>query len=377
MEYRSLRALAWALLGAPVMAAAQVPDLVSAFEAGGAALGMGSAGTVLGADTFSGYFNPAGLGYVTRTQVGLSLRNLPKSQTTAYGNLSPAGAERLDTNSDRGPTGVTHIGVAVPLKAKNGGTNGTISVALTTGGYVSDTRVAGSGLMEGGLPAPGYTQQLYNRTQFLTVAYGRSTQNGSLNWGAGLVYAMNRQGLQRSAPSGTTNYDEDATGLGAIVGVQYTPPSSPDFSAGLSYRTPIQLNGGGGALLFDEIPGRLSAGAAWRYNGMRSGRDYAVFAAQVDHYFSGGGGLYFGRDEQTVVGLGVEYNYALGAGRIPLRLGYRAVPGAGTGYGDRNAFSFGLGFRPGNDDWGLDVGFSRPFSGGSDMNLSMFYRLGN
>lgn len=376
MKKTNLKLLALMSVCAPAAALSQVPDLVTAFDAGGSALGMGSAGTVLGSDTYSSYYNPAGLGYATRTQVAISARNLPKSTSTAFGNLLPSGSERLSTTVDKGPMGLTHAGAVIPIPKKGGGTNGAIGIALTTGGLVRDDRVAGAGLNEGGLPAPGFSQRLENRTEFLTVSYGRSAMGGSLNWGAGLVYAMNSQTLDRVAPSGTTAFHEDATGLGFIAGVQYAPVSQPNWSFGLSYRSPIKLSAGGAPLIFSEVPGRLSAGVGWRKDGFRGRRDYLVLALQADHYFAGAQGNFFDRDPQTVLGLGAEYSYHMGSTRIPVRLGYSSIPSAGKGFGKRDSFTFGVGYRPTTEDWGVDLGFARPFEGGNDIGISMFYRFG-
>jgi hypothetical protein len=63
--------------------------------------------------------------------------------------------------------------------------------------------------------------------------------------------------------------------------------------------------------------------------------------------------------------------------RIPIRIGYTVVPSGGTGFIDRDAFTFGLGYRPNGSDFSLDLSFARPSDGNAlDMALSITYLLG-
>ena len=100
-----------------------------------------------------------------------------------------------------------------------------------------------------------------------------------------------------------------------------------------------------------------------------------VIGAEVQHYFDGGDGVFFDRDPQTVFGVGLEYNYSHSSVRIPVRIGYNFVQAGGFAYGSRNAFTYGIGFRPNNSDWGLDLSFGKPTGGGSDVGLSLSYRF--
>lgn len=371
------RYVSLALAVAPTAAWAQVPDLVNAFDAGGRAVGMGGVTYVTGADTLSGYYNPAGLGYVTRSTLGITFRNMPESRTVVTGDIGPTGVQRLATEGQSGPTGLGHAGLAIPIGGRNGSSNGTIALTLTKGGVLRDQRFGGSGLTEGGNPAGNYRQLLKSTTDFINLSYGRTTGDGAFNYGISLVYALNRQINRKNAPSGVSNFDADANGLGVEVGILASPPGGNNLSFGASVRTPIKLRGGNGnPLIYDRIPGRIQTGIAFRQDGFRGGRDYMVFGAELSYFFGGHSSAFIDRDTQTVFGIGGEYHYTMGSSVIPVRLGYNFVQKGGQFFGSRNTFTFGLGYRPSNSDWGLDVNWGRPQGGGSDFSLSLVYRFG-
>lgn len=359
----------------PALAISQVPDIANAFDAGGSALGMGSAGTVLGSDTQSIANNPAGLGFAQKKQVGFSMRNLPKTKSSSTGDLLPAGSETVSSTTQSGPTALSHFGLIVPLGSQDS-PSGALGVTLSTAGILRDDRYAGPGLTEGGVAAPLYSQRLQAKTDLLTIAYGSSLSEGLLNWGVGVVYASSKQSFSRSAPSGTLSSSGTGSGIGALVGLQVNPVSLPNWSLGISYRTPIQLKGGGSSFVLDEVPGKFSAGVGYRFDGLRRGIDYLVLASQVDHYSATGGSPYVPRSDQTVIGTGLEYGYVTDRWRLPIRIGYTSVPGAGRGFANRDAFTFGIGLRPDSGNWGIDLGFTQPRGGSSDFALSMFYRFG-
>lgn len=359
----------------PVMAHAQVPDMVAAFDAGGRAMGMGGATYQTGSDTLSGYYNPAGLGFVNKNTLGITMRNMPESETMVTGDIAPNGTQFLSSTGKPGPTGLGHFGLAVPLGHGHGGT---VELSLTRGGQLRDSRFAGPGLTEGGLNAGQYTQLLKSTTDFVNLSYGKATSDGTFSWGLGLVYAINRQMNFKLAPSGSTVFDEQATGLGAQIGFIVTPKDNPDVSFGASYRTAIKLKTGSASpLIYEEIPARLAAGVAIRRNGFRGSRDYMVLGADVQHFFDGKDSQFIDRDQQTLLGVGMEYNYGMGGARIPIRFGFNFAPAGGDQFGNRNTFTFGLGYRPNNADWGIDLNWARPQGGGSDFGIGVTYRFGN
>lgn len=360
---------------APNAAQAQVPDLVAAFDAGGRAMGMAGVTYQTGSDTLSSYNNPAGLGYINKRTIGVVFRNFPESDTIVTGDIAPTGTSFLTSTGQAGPTGLGHVGVAIPFQ---GGRGGTVGLSLTAAGQLRDSRIAGPGLTENGLDASAFRQLLKSRTDFVNLSYGKSTNDGTFSWGVGLVYAINRQMNIRTAPSGTTAFDSQATGVGAQIGVTVTPKENPDLSIAASYRTAIKLNSGGSTpLIYDEVPARLAGGIAIRRDGFRGSRDFMLLGLEVQHFFDAGDAQFIDRDPQTVFGVGAEYNYSFGKGRIPIRMGFNFVPSGGTGFARRNTFTFGLGYRPNNSAWGIDLNWARPQGGGSDFAIGLSYQFGN
>lgn len=357
---------------------AQVPDLVTAFDAGGRAMGMGGASYQTGSDTLSNYYNPAGLAFIDRSMLGITFRNFPQSRTVVTGDIGPAGTQRLDSTGDKGPTGMGHAGLAIPIKNRAGGNKGVIAISTTAGGQLRDERVGGAGLQEGGIAANGYSQLIKSDTDFVNLSYASGATDGSFAYGLGVVYAINRQVNNRLAPSGLTLFDAQATGIGIQGGVITSPKDNPDLSFGLSLRSPISLKSGGNSpLIYSRIPGRIAAGLAMRRDGFRSdNKDFMVLAADIQHFFGGSESQFIDRNAQTVLGAGLEYHYSFGGYRVPLRLGYSFVPAGGDFYGRRNSFTFGLGVRPVSNDWAIDVNFGRPSEGGSDLSVGFTYKFG-
>ena len=356
-------------------AQAQVADLVTAFDAGTRSLGIGGTEHITGADTVSSLTNPAGLGYLNKRQIGLAFRNFPESRTTVTGDLVPQGGERISSSGASGPRGFSHAGFAIPLG--NEGSRGTVGIALTAGGQMRDLRVAGAGLTEGGIPASGYNQLLKNRTDFVSVGYGKASGEGGFSYGASLLYARNNTVNNRTGvPSGSTLYDEQSSGFGGVFGVMFIPKSNPNLSFGASYRNEITLNSNSGnILLYDRIPAKLALGTSLRRDGFRGGKDYLVVAAEVQHFFDGSESTFFDRDPHTVFGVGLEYSYNNSNFRIPVRLGYNFAQAGGFGYGRRNSLTYGIGVRPAGTEWGLDLSFGQPSGGGTDIALSLNFRF--
>jgi hypothetical protein len=372
------RKLTMAALGGtllPGAAVAQVPDLLAAFDAGGRAMGMGGATYGTGSETLSSYYNPAGLGYLNRPQVGVSIRNLPRSTTIVTGQLGE-GTERHATTAERGQMALTHAGLALPLRRRGGG-GGTLGIALTTTGYIEDEARAGTGLTSGGLDFGGFGENRKSRTDVISISYGQATPDQYATWGVGLLFALNHQ-RYLSNRFGLADVSTNSTGLGLVAGFQMVPRNNPNMNFGVSVQTPISLSRrGGDALIYSRIPGRITGSMGWRRDGLRGGRDFLLAGVDINHFFGREGGRMFGNRSQTTAGAGFEYNYALGGARVPVRVGYNFVPGGGELFGSRNTFTFGLGYRPANGNWGIDVNFGQPqVGGGTDMGVNLFYRFG-
>lgn len=370
----SARRLSFVILGAATMATpacAQVPDLLNALDAGGRAMGTGGALYSTGSDTLSSYYNPAGLGYIGQSTLGLEFRNLPKSRTTANGDFNNP---NLSSSGVSGNKELSHFGFVMPF-AKGG-----LGLSYTVGGFIDDFRTGNVTI--GGTAVQNYAERITSKTEFFTVGYGVASKDQSFSWGLGLQYVQESlsddlAGTLSGVPlSGTPR--ASTNGLAGLIGVQFNPKAS-NMSWGLSYRSEVNLSDNGStSLLMDKIPARLMGGFAMRQDGMRKSKDFLLYGAQISHFFSANNsGQNFQRKAQTTAGFGFEYNYDMGGARIPIRLGFNYVPSGGTGYGDRNAITFGFGYRPAKGDYTVDLNLARPSHGGFDMGLGLSYKLGS
>ncbi|MCW5942934.1 MAG: hypothetical protein KIS66_11925 [Fimbriimonadaceae bacterium] len=380
---RKLKSYALIAAIAPTAALAQVPDLLTALDAGGRGMGMGGGVNMTGSDTLAAYYNPAGLGFVDSPRVGLAFRNLPQSTTRVSGNFS---TPIMTSEGGRGANTMSHAGVAFPMGGKSEGPRRVLAVAYTLGGYLFD-RQQGTNLTNGALLVRNYKKDLRLRTDYFTVAYAQANRDQSFNWGVGLNYV--RQAVTKDIAGqlvdNTNNVvgnidsrnSETGNGLGATLGVQFSPKGSGNATVGLSYRTEVNLrNNTNTAAVYDTIPARLAGGITFRRDGLRGGRDFLLFGGQIQHFFSGKNGSDFDRGTQTVFGGGFEYNYFRGATRIPFRVGYAFVPKSSSDFLSRNGFNLGVGYEPASGNYGLDLNMGFPERGGFDLGLSVSYRIG-
>jgi hypothetical protein len=356
---------------------AQVPDLLNALDVGGRSMGAGGAFYPTSSDTLSNYYNPAGLGYMSKGQLGVTYRNLPKSKTKASNEFDDL---TLDTNGQRGGMAFTHFGVAFPFDE---GKRGTLGLSYTIGGYIDDSRT-NDGVLVGGVPVNEYREKLRAKSEYFSIGYGKSSAAQDFSWGVGLQFV--RQHIADDVilvDSGNNvlldaNNSDTGSGIGFLVGLQFVPKGNSNMSIGLSYRSEINLTGNEDTKsIYDKIPARLMGGIALRQDGLRGGRDFIVYGAQVQHFFEGESSSVFDRSAQTAFGLGLEYNYQFSGYRIPIRFGFNIVPAGGDGFDSRNGFTFGFGFRPLDNRYGIDVNFATQSSGGYDMGINLNYRFGN
>jgi hypothetical protein len=363
------------LFGVNALSFAQVPDLLNAFDAGGRALGTGGAGSVTDSDTFSILNNPAALAFVHGSTFGVSFRNLPDSRTIASGNFTD---RTLRTDPGSGRISVSHVGYAAPFR------NGTIGISYTIGGFVQDTLI-GNNLTNGALTVRNLTETTKSKTDFFTIGYGRSS--GSTNVGVALVFAnqylsaSQRYVLFDGSNNQVGTVDSSATGnnfgVGLVVGLQSIPSSQDNLMWGFSVRTPISLGGEADTkAYYDRIPGKASLGVAGRRSaGRGDSQDFLTWAAQADYFFGGNSNGVLEREDTFSFGAGLEYNFHRFNARIPVRLGFMSRPGQGRGFGDRDALTFGLGYRPNASDYSIDLNFARPSSGGAlDIALGVTYK---
>lgn len=377
-----LRSLALAGAVLPAMAFAQIPDLLTALDAGGRGMGMGGGVNYTSADTTAAFYNPAGLGHMDSPRMGLVFRNLPGSSTTVSGNFADP---VKDTRSERGANSISHVGVAFPLgRGERQGPKPVVALTYTLGGYIND-RQTGDGLSSGNLTVRNYENSLRLRSDYFTLAYSQARPDHSFSWGVGLNYV--RQGITRdvrgSLVDNTNNFvgsldsdiSETGNGLGATVGFQMSP--NPNFSFGASYRTEVKLSGNSGtAPIYDRIPARLAGGFTIRRDGFRGGRDFVLLGGEVQHFFRGRDGVEFDRGPQTTFGAGVEYNMFRNNARIPIRLGYAFAPRSSDDFLSRNAFTAGVGYEPDGSNYGVDLNVAFPERGGFDVGISFRYKIG-
>lgn len=362
-------------------AAAQVPDLLNALDAGGRAMGMGGANNATNVDTLATYYNPAALGYMEKREVGLAYRNLPESITTLSGSRNNPSSR---SNAQRGDMNLTHLGYAMPVKDLFGRGSGTIGISYTIGGSIDDLSGANA-VSDGPLTLNNYRLRREAKSTFYSLSYGKAVSNG-FAYGLGVVLASQKISYAETAtatdsqnnqiPFSGVDASSTGTGVGVIAGALYTPASAPSWSFGASVRSPINLSGNSSTSAeYDTIPGRALLGATWRREGFRQGKDYLLLGGQVQSFFGGDSSQFFDRKNQTVFGVGAEYNVGIESGRVPLRIGFVTVPNGGDGFGDRNSFTFGVGYRPNRTPVGLDLSWAVPENGGYDFSIAASYRF--
>lgn len=364
---------------------AQVPDLLTAYDAGSASMGAGGAFTGLSADPSSAHTNPAGLGYAYPRTLQVSRRNVPGSRTTASGNYNSL---VRSTVGESGPQEFTQIGYSLPASAIKRGAPGMLAFTYHVGGSIDDIAdgVTGAAIpVAPGLNVLNFHEERHARTEFYTVGYGRTFGQGNLAVGVALTYANQKTSFFQSGDvvddqgqpvSGILTFPNEKArggGIGVLAGIQYSPVGNPDLTFGASLRSPIAV---GNNDLYEQIPGRLMLNGAYRLPGLRKGRgDYAVVGAESQTFFAGKRSTYFDRKGQTTLGIGAEYNLFLGSVRLPLRIGYLSVPSGGDGFASRNAFTYGIGYRPGSGDFSFDANFAKVRGGGNDLSLTASYRF--
>jgi hypothetical protein len=355
---------------------AAVPDQAGAFDPGGRSMGAGGAFYATNADTLSVFYNPAGLGYLRRRGVEIAFRNLPGSRTSVSNTLAnPARSSR----GTSGSTSITHVGYAIPTR----GSSGTLAVAYTVGGFIDDVgRGPASGLPSGtgAFTVDNFVERSRAKSEYLTVGYGATNSVGDLAYGIGLIYLRQSLDYSQSGTSaapgfGSFSVSSDGNGFGVVGGVQYNPPKLANLSLGASVRSPIDLNDNSAtSALLDRMPGRALLGAAYRYDGLRGGKDFAVAGLQFQQFFGGRGSSPFDASGQTVTGIGLEYSYDLGSARLPLRIGHVSSQGDG-GFGSRDRFTYGFGYRPNSSDFSIDLSWAQPRGGGHDFAVTASFQF--
>ncbi len=363
------RRLPFVVLGAATLATptlAQVPDLLNALDAGGRSMGMGGALYPTSSDTLTSFHNPAGLGFVDSRSIGAVVRNLPRSRTTTTVNGTQT---QFSSSGQSGSKELTHFGLNVPLGNGIG-----LGLSYTVGGFLDDMR-SGNQFVVGFGSVP-VDEHATAKSEFFTLALGQASRNRTFAWGAGVQFVQQHLSFSSTNPlNPVTGVSGTNHGIAGIFGVQIFP--SNNMELGLSYRTEVKLSKNNSTSGFlDKIPARLMGGIAIRKDGFRHGKDFLVFGADFAHFLRvSNGSTAFSRKAQTTGGFGLEYNYQYSGARIPIRFGYNLVQSGGTDFASRNAFTFGIGYRPGKGDWSVDLNFANPQHGGTDVAIGFTYRL--
>ncbi len=374
---------------ATAAAHAQVADLLNTFDAGSRSIGMGSALTGTDAETLSAYNNPAALGYIAHREVGLSYRNLPRSQST----VTDTSGTRSSTSTSVGPSQFTNLGYAFPISAK--ANRGVVGISYSLGGYLDDTGTAaefpyGTAANE---VAGNYVDHIESKTHYLAIGFGKTNSAQSLSFGASLLYA--REDIQYSQQYGV--YDTSgsspvllssqdtglisgtSSGFGAVAGVEFTPSKYPSLTLGGSIKSPIKLTGGDGVTAYyGTIPGRILLGGGLRLPGLRHRPDdYTVLGAQFEQFYGGAGSGLLSIKNHSAGDFGIEYGYTGDGYVIPIRIGYRTISSEGTAFADRNELTYGFGFRDKDSRYGIDLSWANPRNAVKDFSITASYRFVN
>lgn len=361
-------------LAAPAFA--QIPDVVSTFDANTRSMASAGAFNNTSANANSAGSNPAGLGYVSSAQLSFTFRNLPTSVQRLNGSFQNP---TLTGDTGFGKRAITSFAYATPISG------GTIGFSYEVNGFL-DNRRFGTQLADGLVRVDNYTERLRYQADLFTVSYGRS--RGFNSFGFGLVvanaYVSNQRNLTLIDPNNgnnlgnqTTDVSGNAVGVGAVIGFQSTPESSPNTTYGISLRTPITLNSNATtAGYFDRIPGQLSLGFASRVDN-RGSEDFLVYGFGADYFFGGQENKVIGRENAISLNGGLEYTIHRFNAQWPLRLGFGVRPNGGNGFDGRNLVTFGFGYRPNNQKYTIDFSLAKPTNGGPvDLGIGITYSVG-
>lgn len=359
----------FALAGLSTVAYGQVPDMIDAMDAGGRAMGAGSSMNLTGVSTLSVTYNPAALAFANRREIGFAGRTLPDSNSIVTGSVNDL---QSSTTSETGGFRATHLGVVWPM-----GNGSAFGAAWTIGGWMHDIQ-RGINLSNGVATFFDLTRV---QTDFFNLSYGHAGGGDQqFAWGVGAILAMQHVKTNQritftdpNIPDQVANTDTSANGFGAQIGVMLTPKGNPDLTIAASARTPIKIEDGDP--IYDTIPGRIAGGLAIRKSGFRGGRDFLVVGAEAQYFFGGEDSPRVDRENHATAHFGVEYNYSFGNATIPFRIGYSLVPAGGDGFGSRNTFTYGFGYRPHNGDWTIEVNFGNPEGGGNETGIYLSYRF--
>lgn len=390
---RALMGLAVGILAAPLPAEEPGNTLYSLGIAG-RGYGMGGAFAAIADDVTATAWNPAGLAYLTRPEFQVMMRSMSDSNTAQFGSVANTTSI---TESGNGSQKVDFFGAALPL-GKNGRgllRGGTLGFAFWKGGFYENHLFAArltSGDPDSDLEIRPRVQDMRSMVDYFTVAYGWQPSSAKLKFGIGLVYAQQSFDFNKTEtivdpndpgnPLGTTTtqINETGSGVGAHLGV-IGKIEGGRGNFGATFRSEIKLSDFGAADTFAEkIPAQLSGSLSYVLREVKRGEttDYLLGAVQVDHFFAANGGLTAATSDFTNFGLGLSYSLSWRGASIPVRVGFHNYQSGGSSlFSNEQVFTFGLGWRPTDSLYSIDLDFgSSNRHSGMDVSLAFGYRFG-
>jgi hypothetical protein len=312
---------------------------------GARSTGLGGAFVALSEDLTALFWNPAGLSNLTRAQLGLDFRSLPR--TLFSDGTQSASREILTTDPQ-----FAFFGFAYPLARELGSDQlnrrGTLAFSRTLAGYeqfaVGNPRTA----------VPSIARYWFN-----SAGFGKQV---SPAWQVGA--AMHYVELRTLAPDdpllSTGSIKGSGGGVTFSLGAKYRRDKRSPTTLGFNYQHPTRVSdlGLSGAVFGERINGRVSAGMAYDFG--RKGRGNLIGALEGRYYFGGDDSprVFEQRRSTADIHLGGEYAVTRGEQVIYIRGGFytRNASDRSLFFDDR-VFTAGVGIEKINEsqfDLGLE-----------------------
>ncbi|MBM3458420.1 MAG: bZIP transcription factor [Armatimonadetes bacterium] len=331
------------LVGSPAVLAQQKrPDSLQSLGVGARSTGVGGAFVALSEDLTALFWNPAGLSHLTRAQLALDFRTLPR---TIFADQSVAGPREL------GATGLnfSFAGFAYPLARELGpgelNRKGTLAFSRALVGY-EQTLALG----------PGAVPSIA-RYWFTSAGYGKQV-SPLLRVGLGVHYVQLNTLSPDDPLGGSPSAQGAGNGVTFSVGTKWKPKPDSPTTVGFNYLHPTRVSSLGlaGAVFGERISGRVSTGLAYDYGEIGPGN--LTFSLEGRYYFGGnsGGDALEQRGNVADVHVGAEYAIPRGDRTYFLRGGfYTRNASDPVLFFDDRVLTFGVGVEQ-NQKVRLDVG---------------------
>lgn len=289
------------------------------------------------------FWNPAGLSHLTRAQLALDFRTLPR---TLFSDTTPTGPRDLSSTG----LNFSFAGFAYPLARELGpgelNRKGTLAISRALVGYEQTQ----AGLGGGAVPSIA-------RYWFTSFGYGKHV-SPLLRVGAGVHYVQLNTLSPDDPLAGTASAQGAGNGVTFSVGAKYKPKPDSPTTLGFNYLHPTRVSdlGLAGAVFGQRISGRVSSGLAYDFGDVGPGN--LTFSLEGRYYFGGNSGTSALEQRGNVadVHLGAEYAIPRGDRTLFLRGGFytRNASDPALFFDDR-VFTLGVGLEQGRKVR-LDVG---------------------